>query len=130
MALALAVGLLISLILLYAIAGALLNRRDNESVDRTAKRAGDRLERATGGILTVGRVVLVTSFSITMMLASEGAVFFGEMLAVMAEAPMAVGQVIIGILGYIAATGGIRPVVFAALATVTIVLAVGVATND
>ena len=128
--LAVAAGLVVALLLLYAIAGAIWERGDNEGLERTTQRAGDRLETATGGLFTVGRVIAVTAFSLTVTLASEGAVFIADVLELLSQAPMTVGQIVIGVLGYIAALGQIRPVVFAALAAVTIVLAVGVSVSD
>jgi len=120
-------ALLISVLLLYAVGGALFGRSDDESVERTAERAGDRLERATGGLLSLGRVILVTAFTLTITFAAEGALFLGDIAAVLSQSPMAVGQFVIGFLGYLGSLGLMTPIEFAILAGVTIIVAAGVA---
>lgn len=121
-------ALLFGMLLLYAIAGALFGRSSNESAERTAERAGDRLERATGGLLSLSRVILVTAFSLTVTFAAEGALFLGEIASAASQSPMVFGQFVIAGLGYVAAAGNVMtPVEFAVLAAVTIIVAAGVA---
>ncbi|WP_181686071.1 hypothetical protein [Halorhabdus salina] len=119
---------IVAIILLYAVIGAIVGRRENEGVDRTAERAGDRIERATGGLLSVGRVALATGFSIVIIAAQEGGTLVGELGSVLMDFPLIASNIAVAGLGYAGLNGilSIGPVQFVIVAGLVFVIGVAI----
>lgn len=126
----LAIGIAAFVVLLgYAVVGAVVARGERESAERTAERAGDRLERATGGILSVGRVGLISGTSIVVMFLSETAGLVGFLGGLLGDVPVLTSN-LIAVGAFAAWVGGYLPAWLEAdvlLAVVVLVAIVAIA---
>jgi len=95
----------VGLVLAYAVLGALRDRRTNEGVERTAERAGERVEGVTKGVLTLGRVTVVTLLAIGFQFVGELTTLLTEAGGYVAEAAVPVSNVVAIAAGYLGWTG-------------------------
>lgn len=113
-------------VLLYGIIGSVLSRREGESYEITAERAGQRIEGAFRGIFTTTRVAFFTGFSVLIIALEEGAMFVTMVGDWLANAPMVVSNIVGVGLAYLTLDGwlAIGAEEFAILAFVTLILGV------
>ncbi|WP_136688662.1 hypothetical protein [Halorhabdus amylolytica] len=114
-------------ILAYSLYGALRDRREGESVDRTAERAGDRVQEVSGGILSTMRVFVVVLLGIVVQFMGELAQLGGEVWGgLVTEAPVLASSFVVTGLGYFGLSGQLAVTASSFLVGALIVVGLGV----